>query len=93
MSATHTRISANSTHCAPAARSTRRRTSASHAGTSASTPALAADQVATRRGASMIHSERDAPPQQRHAHEQRAPARGDREATRRRSISTAIRPT
>src|SRR6202521_3085953 len=56
MSATHTSSSANSTHCAPCGSASRSRTRASHAGTSASTPAAPADQGATRRGANAIHS-------------------------------------
>ena len=56
MSATHTSSRANNTHCAPSSGVSRSRASASHAGTSASTPAMAADQGDTRRGANTIQT-------------------------------------
>ncbi len=54
MSATQTSSRENSTHSAPCGRSSRSRTSASHAGTNANVPARAADHGATRRGANTI---------------------------------------
>src|SRR6185312_16415708 len=55
MSAAHTRTSAKRIHSAPRSRSSRNDSSATHAGTRASTPASAADHAATQRGANITH--------------------------------------
>src|SRR6185295_5079166 len=55
ISAAHTRMSANRIHSAPRSRSSRNDSSATHAGTRASTPASAADHAATQRGANITH--------------------------------------
>ena len=92
MSATHTSSSTNSVHCAPWGNTSRSRTSASHAGTSASRPAAAAAH-----GRHALRRERDPhkcaePPEHRDARSRSRPC-AVAEIARRAPSSAATRST